>query len=358
MKVLFAPDYREGNPYQALLAGALRDLGLNVVFATGRRRVLPFARAVWQHAPDLVHLHWPEAYFPDSGDGLGRWRKLRWPLDLALGVRGRPLVVTAHNLFPHAHTPTALLKRILGYTYRRADGIIAHSAKAAAEVRRQWSVDEGRLTVIPHGDLAVSLPPLPEASAARAKLGLKADKICVLVGTLDPYKGIEEVVGWWKRHAVPASLHLVGKPASAEYAQELARAIGGSGNITLHAGWLDPDGLACWLAAADAALFNYRQCLTSGAACLARSLGLPVILPERLDTIDLGEPHPTVFRFKDWETDFPTQLARALAWERSPHVAAGWRASTAWAKIGASTVAAYRLALQRRGARTHALTSS
>ena len=51
------------------------------------------------------------------------------------------------------------------------------------------------------------------------------------------------------------------------------------------------------LSAADAAVFNYRTIFTSGAAALARSWGVPILIPSRLATVALDEPAPTVFRF-------------------------------------------------------------
>ena len=44
MKVCFAPDYREGVPYQQLLAEALVKEGINVEFLRGYRRAFPLSR--------------------------------------------------------------------------------------------------------------------------------------------------------------------------------------------------------------------------------------------------------------------------------------------------------------------------
>ena len=41
MRVLFAPDYREGTPYQTLLADALGRLGVKVSFLSDYHRGLP-----------------------------------------------------------------------------------------------------------------------------------------------------------------------------------------------------------------------------------------------------------------------------------------------------------------------------
>src|SRR5690242_3330868 len=62
IRVLFAPDWRNGVAYQDLLAKELAELSTEVNFASQYRRVLPLARIARQFRPDVLHLHWPEAY--------------------------------------------------------------------------------------------------------------------------------------------------------------------------------------------------------------------------------------------------------------------------------------------------------
>jgi hypothetical protein len=76
---------------------------------------------------------------------------------------------------------------------------------------------------------------------------------------------------------------------------------------------LDLETLRLWLSASDCAIFNYREIFTSGAATLARSYGIPLLIPRRLAVPDLDEPHPRVLRFEALDTDFTAQLERALA---------------------------------------------
>jgi hypothetical protein len=89
-------------------------------------------------------------------------------------------------------------------------------------------------------------------------------------------------------------------------------------------------------------LFHYRAIFTSGAACLARSLGIPILIPRRLETIDLGEPHRLVFRFEGLETDFGTALAAALDAGPEWGAAGEWRQATAWGRIAEETARVYR----------------
>jgi len=343
MKVFFAPDYRAGVAYQALLAAALAEQGVEVTFPLGHRRVLPLWRGIRTWAGDMLHLHWPEKFFERRGDGLDFWRKVRYPLDLSLTARRLPIVLTAHDRLPHNRSGD-LLQFNFRRTYDTARAIIVHSRKAGDVVRETYGTNPEKLHVIQHGDLSVSLRPLPSQANARAALGIPAgERLCLMFGTVEPYKGIEPVVDWWRSSAPAATLAVAGKPFSTDYGAAVRmRAGGASTKIRFDLSWQTDEALERWLAAADCVLFHYRAIFTSGAACLARSLGIPILIPHRLDTVDLAEPHPLVIRFDDLETDFPAALEAALAVRPDPAAAADWRQMTAWSRIAEETARVYR----------------
>src|SRR2546423_7459777 len=152
MKVLFAPDWRNGVPYQQLLADALVRRGVEVDFLNGYRRVFPLSRLLKNQQPDIFHLHWPEAYYPRMSDGFDWLRQLRFPLDLALATRHVPLVLTTHNLHTHNRPNEALETRNTRAALQRAAAIIAHSEAAKLKITREFEIPEKRIHVIPHGD--------------------------------------------------------------------------------------------------------------------------------------------------------------------------------------------------------------
>jgi beta-1,4-mannosyltransferase len=348
MTVFFAPDYRAGVAYQGLLANALRDQGIEVTFPRGHRRVLPLWRGIKDWHGDILHLHWPEKFFEVRRDQFNFLRKLRYPLDLALTARKLPIVLTAHDLKPHNRTGESLLHANFQRTYNAAHAAIVHSQKAGEAITATYRVNPNRIHVIPHGDLSPSLgatgdtPPLPSRADSRAALNISDNEpLCLMFGTVEPYKGIEPVIDWWRANNPPATLAIAGKPFTPAYAGTISTLAGNAPNIRLALGWQSDTALKHWLAAADCVLFHYRAIFTSGAACLARSLGIPILIPRRLDTVDLAEPHPLVFRFDTLETDFPTALTAALSAKPDYESAAQWRADTAWPRIAALTARVY-----------------
>jgi hypothetical protein len=166
-----------------------------------------------------------------------------------------------------------------------------------------------------------------------------------MFGAVEPYKGQEDVIAWWRRAEPGATLAIVGNPTTPGYAAQVATAIGGAKNIITDFRWLPDEKLRLWLSAADAVVFNYREVFTSGAANLARSWGLPMLLPSRLDTVVLDEPSPFVHRFSSFDTDFACQLAAALAVRPDYDAARSWRAQCSWDRVAELTAAGYRSAL-------------
>jgi glycosyltransferase involved in cell wall biosynthesis len=343
MNVLFAPDWRAGVPYQKLLANALTTHGITVDFLSEYRRVLPLWRGINPAQHDILHLHWPEAYYAKMGDRYDALRNLRFAFDLIAATRKLPLVFTAHNLLAHNRGHERLAHFNMAAVARRASAIIAHSEAAAQKVANTFRVNPARISVIPHGDLSVELGAPEPRESARTALGVREEKICLIFGTVEPYKGIEQIVNAWKRHAPEAKLVIVGRPNTKEYGAQIKALCVGNSDIDARLGWLEDGDLRRWLSAADAVIFNYRAIFTSGAACMARSFGLPLLLPARIETVDLGEPDPRVFRFQN--DTFIETLHHALSVAPDYSAAAGWRKQTAWETVAAQTAHVYERAL-------------
>lgn len=345
MKVLFAPDWRNGNAYQSLLAEVLTAEGVEVRFASDYRRVFPLFRGPARESVDLIHLHWPEAYFPPAS-GLRDWfRLLRFPFDFRLAARRIPFVTTAHNLIPHERPDNWIVRRNQRTAYRDSAAVFAHTDATAHVLVNRYRVDPKRVVVVPHGDLSAKHGPSIPRAEARRQLGLDEQPICLMIGAVQDYKGIEEAIAYWRQSRPAALLAIVGMPSSDAYADELRRLAGDDSRICFHLNWVSDDDFGLWLAAANCVLFNYRRVLTSGGATAARSAGVPILLPRRLDTIDLDEPHPLVFRFDRFDSDFAQVLTRVIATPSDWEAASDWRERTAWPRVAHITAEAYRRCL-------------
>ena len=343
MKVLFAPDYREGIPYQEYLARELHLLGTEVEFLTNYRRGMPLARGIKPTAADVLHIHWPEVYFTRRTK-LDWFRKLRYPLDLALASRRRKLFLTAHNLLPHNRHDEWAVSSLVQTTAQRADGVFVHSENAKSQMIDRFGVPSEKCWIIPYGDHTDGWDPPLDRAIARKELGLDPDeKICLVFGTVSPYKGSDEIVRYWVDQKPDAKLIVIGPVLVEKFGQQLRELAKDNSNVELRISdqWLSDEDLHRWLSAVDASLFNYREIFTSGAAALARSMGVPLLIPSRLKAADLHEPHPLVHRFESLESDLGPLLAKALHQGRDYSLAADWRRDTSWAEVARITQQAY-----------------
>lgn len=240
------------------------------------------------------------------------------------------------------------MNRVYQAIFRNAGAVITHSAGARDTLVKEFPEDTGRFHIIPHGDLSQTLPPLTSRDAARDALKVSSAPFCLMFGAIEPYKGIEEVIRFWNTCSPPLRLVVAGRVSNPDYEKTLRAMAGANPEIEFRFGWLSDSELSHWLSAADVVLFNYRTILTSGAACLARYVGVPVVLPDRLTTVDLDEPHPYVLRFQNLDDSLTQKLREAVHLSRNAAVAEKWRERTSWSEIAKQTAAAYHAALGQR----------
>lgn len=346
LKVLVAPDYRHLAPYQTLLGDALRPLGVESEYYGGTRRGLPLTRAVWDRNLDLVHLHWIEQLV--HGKQRSVLRRLRLVPDMRFAARRTPFVYTAHDLFPTGWPETALNRWLVHGVLHSSAALIVHSAGAREIVCDAFGFPPERCALIPHGDQTPTYGPPMSRREARNRLGLGEGKYCMAFGTLQANKGVAQLVEWWARTRPAGTLLVVGNVYDQPMARRMEQLVAEGANIELHFGFQADSQVNAWFSAVDCVVTNYQTIFTSGVACLARSWGVPILLPSRLTTIDLLEPDPAVIRYTELEVDFEEYLHRAYATPPDYERGTAWRAATSWDTVASRTVEIYRRVLDGR----------
>jgi glycosyltransferase involved in cell wall biosynthesis len=230
-----------------------------------RRRALKLA----EHVPDMVRLRAHAA----TAD-LVHFQWLALPsLDGLLLPRGRPLVLTAHDVLPREGSASrrAAHARLLG----RFDALIAHSAHGANRLTTELGLDPARVHVIAHGAFAhlAAMPPAP----LPAELAAGSDQPVVLCfGLIRPYKGIDVLLEAWRDVAPGAELWIVGRPR-----QDVA-ALRASAPPSVR--WVPrfvTDGeLAACFRRADLLVAPYREVEQSGVVATALAFGTPLLLSD------------------------------------------------------------------------------
>ncbi len=132
-------------------------------------------------AVDLFHLHWPEWV---AFDDLGEHRRIVEDL----GARGVPTIWTAHNLTPHAPTPTGAPPEAFDPVYRlwagHADAVIHHTHAGRDRFVARHGAGHARHVVLPHGDFSTLWAEhRVDRSTAEQRLGLSPANLRIgLVG--------------------------------------------------------------------------------------------------------------------------------------------------------------------------------
>jgi glycosyltransferase involved in cell wall biosynthesis len=229
-----------------------------------------------------------------------RFDALLWPM-----VRRRvALVMTIHNV--RTHERIRWDDWTLWRCYAAADAVIVHT-QSAADVARRRLPARVRIELVHHGDAGflgrgglrphdthtasapLSTPPgrgglrLHEPGEARRRLGLSEDgKIVLAFGAIRPYKGLHELIATLaklrRRHAdarlVIAGPLLVG--TEQEYRDAIRRA-GVEDAVVFRPQYVPAADVFDYFAAADVAVFNYRDITDSGSLRLACGSGTPVV---------------------------------------------------------------------------------
>jgi glycosyltransferase involved in cell wall biosynthesis len=189
-------------------------------------------------------------------------------LDRRLLPRGRPLVVTAHDVLPRERVAgsraaqTALL--------RNFDAVIAHSQAGRARLIEEAELDPGRVHVIAHGAFA-HLAALPEA-ALPVELPATTKPVVLYFGLIRKYKGLDVLLEAWNG-IEGAELWVVGRPRF-----DVSRLRAGAGaSVRWVERYVSELELAACFRRADLVVLPYREIEQSGVLATAVAFGSPIL---------------------------------------------------------------------------------
>jgi glycosyltransferase involved in cell wall biosynthesis len=166
----------------------------------------------------------------------------------------------------------------------RADALVSLSEAGVGAIRDRWpEAAKKPIIVIPLGHFAGWYRTDIRKSEARAVLGLPVDaRIGAMVGRLQPYKGLEDMVPAFGVAAGPKDwLVIAGAPTSAAYAARLGKLTAGYTRVKYFPGWISKPTLETILCASDYGVFPFREIFNSASVMLALSFGLPVVATRR-----------------------------------------------------------------------------
>ena len=253
--------------------------------------------------PDVMHVQ----YLP--------MMKTKLPLDLwfvrLCGWRGSKIVLTVHDVLPHDTGET--YRSTFDKLYRRVDAIICHSDSVRTRLETEFSVPQGKISVIPHGPFFYDLP----ASNCEENLrsfALEPGKVLVLwQGIIFPYKGINLLLRAWQHveaQGVEACLIIVGTGAP-ELLQEIREQVEELGlkQVKLHFRYVASEELVALYRAANVVVYPFRAITTSGSLASGLALGKAIVASDLPVFRELLTDHENALLFAPQNSD---ALAGAL----------------------------------------------
>lgn len=283
MKVIFIPNYSQGNPYQKNLIESLLKQDINVNFGVTSRLFSVWLSILKRGKPDILHLHWQHPFLIASSRVKTLIKSITFILELLfLKILGTKIVWTVHNLKNHENQHQKLEFVFSSILARLSDTIITHCQRAKLVVKKTFNIkNDVKIVVIPHGNYSNCYNNQISSSESRKRLGLSASNLIFLyLGLIRPYKGVPELIdAFQKLNVSQTKLIIAGEPSNNQIAEEIERKAKGNDNIWLVFKFIPDEEMQIYLNAADVMVFPYREILTTGGVILAMSFGKAIIAP-------------------------------------------------------------------------------
>jgi glycosyltransferase involved in cell wall biosynthesis len=283
-RVLFLPYETWRNPYQARLAQALSEQGIQVRLPASRP-LLGAMQARLRGELDLVHFHWTSAFLLSHHRAASRLKTTLFFLACRVLKRyGVKLVWTVHNLVDHERRDPTWELQANRLLFRLCDRVIVHCPRAIDLVGQAYELPSAnleRFAVIPHGHFINVYPNQISRRGARDKLGLpQGDHVFLYFGQVRPYKNLNALIDAFDRLDDPqAHLLIAGEPAQARLGQAIQDAAARRPRLHACLERIPDQQIQTFMNAADAVVLPFRAILTSSTLILAMSFGKAAITP-------------------------------------------------------------------------------
>lgn len=269
----------------------------------------------------------------------------------------RRIVLTVHDVSALAG-PVTWKRKITGWVYRQADGVIAHNAVSVRELE-SIRVPSQMIRVIAHGHYLDSMQTLPSVAEARRTLGIDPGaKVILFFGQIKEVKGLDlliEALPEVAREVPNVVLLIAGRPWKTEFARydALIDSAGVRSKCHLHIGFIPDDEVATYYAGADVVALPYRRIYQSGVLMMAMTYGRAVVVSDLPGMTEIVSDGVNGYVFSQGSSGFLAKtLIRALRndTERAEIAARSLeyvRQEHDWNRIGAQTAQLFRSVVSR-----------
>lgn len=247
-------------------------------------RFFPATRTCLKLNPDILYFDWIGRYL------FGRTRIITWfkiatfwlDVQVATHLFRRPIVWSLHNLQSHEQGENSRHEQTLQRYFAQQTTLIrVFSQSAVARASKLLGASPAKLRVVPVGNYIAYYPNAINLQEARTRLGLKVDDFVLLwLGSIRPYKGLQELIEAFRRVARPNwRLVIAGKPYIESYAREISAFAQGDDRIQLHYRFIPEDELQVYYNAANAVALPFAEVENTSSLVVAMGFRKPVVAP-------------------------------------------------------------------------------
>ncbi|BAY65889.1 group 1 glycosyl transferase [Calothrix brevissima NIES-22] len=283
LKVVFAPLYTQGNPYQTLLIKHLTSLGVQIDMNSCD--TFSLLSTIEERKANILHIHWLDSFFLRVSFLKSLFNLMIFLLQLIfLRLLNVKIIWTVHNLKNHRNQHLILDKIASIFVSRIAHGLIVHSESARNETVKAFRLHKkNNIFIVPHGNYIDVYENKISQLEARKQLNIPSSNLVLLFfGSIHPYKGISQLIEAFKQlNHDDICLLIAGKPCSELMATQLNKEVKDHKNIIFIPGFVSEEQIQLYMNACDVVALPYQEFLTSGAVILAMSFGKACIAPDK-----------------------------------------------------------------------------
>ena len=280
-KLIFFPDYRVNNPYQALVYSDFKDYEIGPGSIDDCLKWITENREL--QGKIIFHLHWLSPIVSPAGNPTEA--KLFVDTFLAkarlFNALGGRILWTVHNIMSHEPKYPDDEIRLSKGIVELAEWIHVHHAEVAEATKPLYELVPEKVLPAEHGNYIGVLPVSMSREQARKELRIPSNAtVFLFLGQIRGYKGIDDLIKAFAQLCAEQDCWLVvaGKVLGVNQT-ELHNELAKLPNCVFRPGYVPDEQMQLYLKSADAMVLPYKSVLTSGSIFLAMSYGLPVICP-------------------------------------------------------------------------------
>lgn len=247
-------------------------------------KVFPLFKTAIRDRPDFIHLDWLHQYYFRAS------RLLTWisfpvfviDVLLAKRVMGAKFVWTLHNIHPHAGPDYGPYRWPRQFFARHCEWIRVFSKSTVDRAATKLLVSPKKFIVIPEGSYLSYYPDEVDRTSARRRFQLEnSEKVLLFLGSIKPYKGIEDLITAFRElhKKTRVKLIIAGATLDTAYAKMIQEQVTASESISFFPGLVEVEEIQYYMKAADLVVLPFKKIENSGTAILAMGFGKVVVAP-------------------------------------------------------------------------------